>query len=434
MHNWGGALKDIETIERFGKVLQVVGPLVEGYLPGAVVGDRCEILPENGRPSVQADVVGFRESRALMMPFQDVRGVGVGSEIRLTRDEASVPAGEELLGRVIDALGNPIDEQGALNPLKRIPLEKGPINPLKREPISEPLDVGIRVVNALMTIGKGMRMAIFSGSGVGKSIMLGMMAKFTKADVVVIALVGERGREVAEFLEMSLGQEGISKSVLVVATADETPILRVRAGFLATSIAEYFCSQGKDVLLLMDSLTRLAMAQREIGLSVGEPPTTKGYTPSVFSLLPRVMERAGNFKGEGSITGLYTVLVEGDDIAFDGISDAIRAVSDGHILLSRELAFQNIYPAVDVLRSVSRVMSRVSSKEHLELANNFRDMLANYQKAEDLINIGAYARGSNPKIDAAIAKHDKMLALVRQGENERVEMAKSLVQLKDLFR
>jgi len=261
MHNWESALKDIETIERFGKVLQVVGPLVEGYLPGAVVGDRCEILPENGRPSVQADVVGFRESRALMMPFQDVRGVGVGSEIRLTRDEASVPAGEELLGRVIDALGNPIDEQGALNPSKRIPLEKGPINPLKRELISEPLDVGIRVVNALMTIGKGMRMAIFSGSGVGKSIMLGMMAKFTKADVVVIALVGERGREVSEFLEVSLGKEGISRSVLVVATADEAPILRVRAGFLATSIAEYFCSQGKDVLLLMDSLTRLAMAQ-----------------------------------------------------------------------------------------------------------------------------------------------------------------------------
>ena len=434
MRNWGAALNDIQAIERFGKVLQVVGPLVEGYLPGAVVGDCCEILPDNGRSSVLADVVGFRESRALMMPFQDVRGVGVGSEIRLTKDKASVPAGEELLGRVIDALGNPIDQLGALNPSRRIPLEKGPVNPLKRELISEPLDVGIRVVNALTTIGKGMRMAIFSGSGVGKSVMLGMMAKFTKADVVVIALVGERGREVAEFIELSLGQEGISRSVLVVATADEAPILRIRAGFLATAIAEYFCSEGKDVLLLMDSLTRLAMAQREVGLSVGEPPTTKGYTPSVFSLLPRIMERAGSFKGEGSITGLYTVLVEGDDIAFDGISDAIRAVSDGHIILSRELAFQNIYPAVDVLRSISRVMSRVGQKDHLELANNFRDMLANYQKAEDLINIGAYARGSNPKIDTAIAKHDKMLSFIRQGQNERVDMTKSVAQLKELFR
>lgn len=434
MRDWLTTLSEIETIERFGRVTQVVGPLVEGYLPGAVVGDSCEILPENGRTSIQADVVGFREEKALIMPFRDVRGVGVGSEIRLFKNEADIPAGEGLLGRVLDALGNPIDHRGPLKVAERIAVDREPVNPLKRRPISEPMDVGLRVINGLVTIGKGMRMAIFSGSGVGKSVMLGMMAKFTQSDVVVIALIGERGREVAEFLETNLGQEGLKRAVLVVATADEAPVLRVRAGFVASAIARYFCGRGKNVLLLVDSLTRLAMAQREIGLSVGEPPTTKGYTPSVFSLLPRLMEQAGNFEGEGQITGIYTVLVEGDDLAFDGISDAIRAVSDGHILLSRDLAFQNVYPAVDVLRSVSRVMSRVTPKEQIELANLFRDSLASYQKAEDLINIGAYVRGSNPKIDAAIARHERMLAFIRQDLNERVSMASSLSQLKSLFR
>jgi flagellum-specific ATP synthase len=366
------------------------------------------------------------------MPLGELRGLGPGSLIRVCRTSATMKIGEELLGRVVDAMGNPIDEGSRPQLHTEMPVYALPPGPMKRKKITQPLDLGVRAINALITCGSGQRMGIMAGSGVGKSVLLGMMAKHARADVNVIALIGERGREVREFIERDLGEEGLARSVVLVATSDQSPLLRMRGAFVATTIAEYFCSQGKDVLLMMDSVTRFAMAMREVGLAVGEPPTTKGYTPSVFATLPKLLERAGSFKGKGSITGLYTVLVEGDDIN-EPIADAVRSILDGHIVLSRDLAAKNHYPSIDILHSASRVMRDIVSPEHLELSGKIREILATYREAEDLINIGAYATGSNQKIDYTLTRIEAVNEFLRQGMDEKVDLEQTLAELDTLI-
>jgi flagellum-specific ATP synthase len=340
--------------------------------------------------------------------------------------------GDDLLGRVIDGLGNPLDGKGSIKGKLLYPIYTDPISPLERSPIREPLDTGIRSINALLTCGKGQRIGIFSGSGVGKSILLGMIARNTSADVSVIALVGERGREVAEFIHDVLGKKGLDRSIVIAATSDQPPLIRLKAGYLAMTIAEYFRDSGKDVILMMDSITRFAMAQREVGLSLGEPPTTKGYTPSVFATLPRLLERAGSVKGGGSITGFFTVLVESDDMN-DTIADAVRSILDGHIILSRDIANQGIYPAIDCLMSVSRVMINVVSSEHLEASKELLDLLSQYRRAEDLILLGAYVQGSNHKVDRALALMDRIQSFLRQGIDERADLNTSIDALFELI-
>jgi flagellum-specific ATP synthase len=396
-----------------GKVTEVNGMIIKGYLPGASVGSVCEITPSGGDRTFLAEVVGFKDKSVLMMPLGNMRGIALGSKIVLARQIATVKAGDELLGRIVDGLGRPLDDLGELENFKEIPLYNEVRNPLERRPIREPLDLGVRSINATLTVGQGQRIAIMAGSGVGKSVLLGMMARYTNADVNVIALIGERGREVREFIENDLGPEGMSRSVVVCVTSDQSPLLRMRGSFVATAIAEYFSAKGKNVLLMMDSVTRFAMAQREIGLSTGEPPSSKGYTPSVFSTLPKLLERAGSFEGEGSITGFYTTLVEGDDMN-DPIGDAVRSIVDGHIVLSRTLAHRGHYPAVDVLQSASRVMRSVVSADHAKMAQKMREILATYKEAEDLINIGAYKAGSNPRIDKAIKFIDGVNGFLKQ--------------------
>jgi len=396
-----------------GKVTEVNGMIIKGYLPGASIGSICEITPSGLERSFLAEVVGFKDKHVLMMPLSDMRGVALGSKIVLARQIATVKAGEELLGRVVDGLGRPLDQLGEIENFKEVPLYNEVRNPLERSPIRSPLDVGVRAINGLLTTGQGQRIAIMAGSGVGKSVLLGMMARYTTADVNVIALIGERGREVREFIEHDLGPEGMKKSVVVCVTSDQSPLLRMRGAFVATAIAEYFSAKGKNVLLMMDSVTRFAMAQREIGLSTGEPPSSKGYTPSVFSTLPKLLERAGAFDGEGSITGFYTTLVDGDDMN-DPIGDAVRSIVDGHIVLSRAIAQKGHYPAIDVLQSASRVMRNVSSSEHVKMAQKMREILATYKEAEDLINIGAYKQGSNPRIDKAVKLIEGVNQFLRQ--------------------
>ena len=348
------------------------------------------------------------------------------------QQRAIIPVGPGLLGRVIDGLGNPIDNKGPIFVESEYPIYSAPINPLSRKRISQPLDLGIRALNGLLTVGCGQRIGIFSGSGVGKSVLLGMIARKTRADVNVIALIGERGRELNEFIEKELGEEGLKRSVIVVATSDHLPLIRMRGAFIATAIAEFFRDQGKHVNLMMDSVTRFAMAQREIGLALGEPPTTKGYTPSVFTLLPKLCERAGTSANRGTITGLYTVLVEGDDTN-EPIADALRAILDGHINLTRDLAAQNHYPAIDVLQSISRVMDDIVDSEHRQYANKLKETLAIYRKAEDLINIGAYVAGSNPKIDYAIEMVEKINSYLKQDIDETTDFNASISQLAQLF-
>jgi flagellum-specific ATP synthase len=382
---------------------------------------------------VRAEVLGFRDNKVLLMPLGEFRGIAPGNRVVATQQKALIGVGEELLGRVIDGLGNPIDGKGAIRIEAEYPIYKNPTNPLLRNRITRPLDTGIRAINGLLTIGCGQRMGIFSGSGVGKSILLGMIARKTAADVNVIALIGERGREVNDFLERDLGQEGLARSVVIVATSDHLPLLRMRGAFIATAIAEYFRDRGRHVILMMDSVTRFAMAQREIGLATGEPPTTKGYTPSVFSLLPKLLERAGTSSDRGTITGLYTVLVEADDMN-EPISDAVRSILDGHIILSRDLAMQNHYPAIDVLNSVSRVMVDIMGQKHMRNANKLKAALDTYRKAEDLINIGAYVSGSNPKIDYSIDMIERMNEYLTQDITETVRFEDSVKQLDILFK
>jgi flagellum-specific ATP synthase len=426
-------LKRINPIRVNGKVSEIVGLTVEGYGPAASIGDVCGIIPVNGDPPLEAEVVGFKKGRVLLMPLQSIQGLGPGCRIISLGRRAAIGVGKGLLGRVIDGLGNPIDNKGPIEFCDEYPIYADPINPLDRGRIVEPMDLGIRSLNALFTCGKGQRMGIFSGSGVGKSVLMGMIALNTEADVNVIGLIGERGREVREFLEKNLGEEGLKRSVVVVAASDMHPLVRMRAAYVATTVSEYFRDQGNDVLLMVDSLTRFAMAQREVGLSVGEPPTTKGYTPSVFSLLPKLLERSGIVEGVGSITGLYTILVEGDDFN-EPISDAARSILDGHISLSRSLANKNHYPAIDVLQSISRVMIDIVNKEHKNKANELMNIVATYKKAEDLINIGAYAKGSNPQIDYAIRMIDKVNGFLRQNIGEKIDFESARTQLMELLK
>ncbi len=422
------SIKSIETMTVWGKVTRVVGLMIEGYCPQASIGALCEIFPENNQPPLYAEVVGFRNQQGLLMPLGDIRGLRPGSRIRIIRESATIKVGNELLGRIIDGMEQPLDDKPRPQLSQEMALYGSPPEPMRRQNISEVLDVGIRAINGMITAGMGQRLGIMAGSGVGKSVLLGMMSRYAKADVNVIALIGERGREVREFIERDLGNEGMARSVLVVVTSDQSPLLRMRGAFVATTIAEYFCQQGKNVLLMMDSVTRFAMAMREIGLAVGEPPTTKGYTPSVFATLPRLLERAGRFRNQGSITGIYTVLVDGDDMT-EPVADSVRSILDGHIVLSRDIAAKNHFPAIDILNSASRVMRDIISPRHLELVGKARSVLATYTEAEDLINIGAYAKGSNPKIDYAISKINQINEFLQQRFDETTPFAATLERL-----
>jgi flagellum-specific ATP synthase len=425
-------LSTLHLTKDSGKVTEVTGMLIKGYLPGANLGSICSIHPSGQENHFLAEVVGFKDRSVLMMPLGDMRGVGLGAKIQLVRQNASVRVGEELLGRVIDGLGQTIDGLGEVEGVKEVPLYSETRNPLNRKPIREPLDLGIRAINSALTVGRGQRVGIMAGSGVGKSVLLGMMARYTKADVNVIALIGERGREVREFIENDLGPEGMKKSVVVVVTSDQSPLIRMRGAFVATAIAEFFSGTGLNVLLMMDSVTRFAMAQREIGLSAGEPPASKGYTPSVFSTLPKLLERAGSFENEGSITGLYTVLVEGDDMD-DPIADSVRSIVDGHIVLSRALAQKAHYPAIDILQSTSRVMRAVTTSDHIRLAQKMRENLAVYKEAEDLINIGAYKPGSNPKIDKSVKLIDGLNDFLKQRVDDPTDFTQTIRSLQGIM-
>jgi flagellum-specific ATP synthase len=425
-------VEEAKTISVQGVVTQVIGMVIEGRGPGMAVGGIGEIDLKNNGSSIPAEVVGFRNDRVLLMPLGEMRGIEPGTRIRLKQQSPDIKVGQKLLGRVIDGLGNQIDQKDRIEYETEYPLYAEPLNPLLRERISEPVDVGIRAINGLITIGKGQRIGIMSGSGVGKSVLMGMIARHTAADISVIALIGERGREVREFIERDLGEAGLRRSVVVVATSDQPPLIRMRGAYLATAIAEYFRDKGKDVILMMDSITRFAMSYREVGLAIGEPPTSRGYTPSVFAQLPKLLERAGTKRGGGSITGIYTVLVEGDDMN-EPIADASRSIIDGHIVLSRDLANENHYPAIDVLGSISRVMRDITGENQRKNAKKLINILATYRKAEDLINIGAYVKGSNPKIDYAVKMIDKVNAYLQQEVEERVSYGESAAQLAALF-
>ncbi|MFN3696888.1 MAG: FliI/YscN family ATPase [Pseudobdellovibrio sp.] len=411
--------------EDSGKITEVTGLLIKGFLPGASVGSICAIETPYTTKPLLAEVVGFKDRQVLMMALNEMRGVSLGCKITLSRSVASVRVSEDLLGRVVDGMGMPLDDQSPIDNFKEFPLYADVVNPLHRDPIRQPLDVGVRAINSMITAGRGQRVAIMAGSGVGKSVLMGMMAKQTEADVNVIALIGERGREVREFIEHELGEEGMRKTVVVCVTSDQSPLLRMRGAYVATAIAEYFAKNKKNVLLVMDSVTRFAMAMREIGLSIGEPPTSRGYTPSVFSTLPKLLERAGNFENGGSITGFYTTLVEGDDMN-DPIGDSVRSIVDGHVVLSRTLAQKGHYPAIDVLQSASRVMKAVSTPEHVKMANKMRELMATYKEAEDLINIGAYKAGANPKIDRAIKSIDAINDFLKQRTDDHSNLSQCL--------
>lgn len=411
--NLNAVLDQINPVVVAGRVVQAIGIVIEGSGPMATVGELCEISREDGGEPIAAEVVGFRGDRVLLMPLGEMQGIGPGSLITMTGRVASVPVGRNLLGRVLDGLGRPLDEKGDIASAVRYPLHAGAPNPLKRARIREPLDLGIRAINGFLTCGRGQKMGIFSGAGVGKSVLLGMISRYTKADVNVIALVGERGREVKEFLERDLGEAALQRSVVVVATSDQAPLVRLRAALVATAIAEYFRDAGQQVLLLMDSLTRLAYSQREIGLAIGEPPATKGYTPSVFTMLPRILERVGTGPGPGAITGLYTVLVDGDDLT-DPIADAVRSILDGHIVLSRALAARNHFPAIDLLQSTSRVMRDIVGREHQAAAGTVMELIARYRQSEDLILLGAYKQGMNGALDRAVQLQDAINGYLRQ--------------------
>ena len=417
-------------VKKTGKISRIIGLMIESDGPGVAIGCICTIQSRT-RPPIEAQVVGFRDNQTLLMPLGDIYGIEPSCTIEVTEEQPSFGVSSEMIGRVLDGNGKPIDGKGPIPLGTEYPLMGTPLNPLCRERARHSLDVGVRSINGLLTCAKGQRVGIMAGTGVGKSVLLGMIARNTEAEVNVIALIGERGREVKEFIDENLGPEGLKRSIVIAAASDQPPLVRLRGAFIATTIAEYFRDQGKDVLLMMDSITRFALAQREIGLSVGEPPTTKGYPPSAFSFIPKLLERAGTGEGNGTITGLYTVLVEGDDIS-EPVSDAVRAVLDGHIVLDRELAAHNHYPAIDVLASVSRLMIDVISKEHYDLSMKLKDFLATYNEAKDLINIGAYAKGSNPKWDIAIDKIDRINAYLKQGIMETVTMEESLNTLKEI--
>lgn len=416
--------------KRLGKVVKVVGLTIESIGPNARLNDLCRIISQDRNQSVYAEVVGFRDDRVLLMPYDNVQGVGLGSRVENTDSPIQVPVGEALLGKCLDGLGHPLDDS-EIQTANYYSVEAQPPDPMKRALIDEVLPLGVKAVDGLITVGKGQRIGIFAGSGVGKSTLLGMFARNTKADINVIALVGERGREVREFIERDLGEEGMKRSIVVVATSDKPALIRNKAAKTATAIAEYFRDQGKDVLLMMDSLTRFSMAQREIGLASGEPPVSRGYPPSVYSEMPKLLERAGKSE-KGSITGLYTVLVDGDDFN-EPITDTARGILDGHIMLSRKLGHKNHYPAIDILQSISRVMSSIVTQEHKKAASQLKTVLATYNEAEDLINIGAYKKGSNKSIDYAIEKIDVVNDFLRQDVYDKYSFQEIVTLLEQLF-
>ncbi len=424
-------IKKSETVRVNGKVVDVIGLVIVSVGPNAAMGEICSIVDQNGNEVCKAEVVGFKNGKVLSIAIGEVHNISPACEIKASGKSFSVGLGKELLGRVIDGLGNPIDGKGAIDYSSFRECYREPPNPLERKRISSPIQTGIRAIDGLLTTGKGQRAGIFAGSGIGKSVLLGMIARNASADVNVIALIGERGREVREFIERDLGEEGLRKSVVVVATSDKSPLIRMKGAYIGTTIAEYFRDLGMDVLFMMDSVTRFAMAQREIGLTIGEPPTTKGYTPSVFSLLPKLLERAGNTE-KGSITGFYTVLVDGDDMT-EPIADAVRSILDGHIVLSRKLANQGQYPAIDTLQSVSRVMPDIIDHDHYQRAMRFNEIIATYKEAEDMINIGAYVRGSNPQIDHALSKISQLRSFLKQDIFEKALYDDSVERLNNII-
>lgn len=424
------AITNCDNMKINGKITQIIGLVMESQGPNVNLGELCYVYPHRKGECIPAEVVGFRENRILLMPVGDLQGIGPGCEVVSAHRMLQVNVGRQLLGRILDGLGNPIDDKGPLVTDIQYPLNSTPPPPLTRRRIEDKLGVGVRAIDSLLTMGRGQRVGIMAGSGVGKSTLLGMIARNTEADISVIALIGERGREVREFIERDLGEEGLKRSVVVVATSDQPALVRIKGAMTATAIAEYFRDQGLDVMLMMDSVTRFAMAQREVGLSVGEPPATRGYTPSVFAMLPKLLERSGT-GDRGSITGIYTVLVDGDDMN-EPIADAVRSILDGHVVLSRDLAALNHYPAIDVLNSVSRVMTEIVDKEHRQCAQQLRALLATYREAEDLINIGAYAQGSNSNIDRAIAAIDQIKSFLQQDVNENTPITETIERLKVL--
>ena len=420
-------LRNLPKYRVKGKVLGIKGAVIEAKLPKVHIGDFCTV-----NKTLEAEVVGFKEGKTLLMAYDDPCGITLGAEVEAKLSGLKFPVGDSLLGAVVDPFGRILNGKEFV-PTDFVPLKPMPVNPLERDRIREPLDLGVRAINALLTVGKGQRLGIFAGAGVGKSTLLGMVARYTSADVNVVALIGERGREVKEFLEDCLGKEGLERSVVVVATSDMPPLAKIRAAHTAFAVAEYFSSRGKDVLLLFDSLTRFAMAQREIGLSIGEPPTSKGYTPSVFSGLARLIERAGNFLRGGSITGIFTVLVEGDEISQDPVADAAVGLLDGHIVLSREMANRRLFPAIDVLKSVSRLVHQLLPEEILKKQSLLFKLESIYRENQELIQLGLYKRGTSPLVDLSIFAHDRVEKFIQQGVETRVTLEESLRQFQNLI-
>lgn len=427
VHKYVSALKHLDPVRVNGKVTQVIGLTVESEGPDAKIGDVCHIYPAHSRRPVLAEVVGFRNNKVILMPLGELEAIGPGCDVVGTGKPLTVQVGYELLGKVLDGLGRPLDGSHLPARMTSYSTNAAPYNPLRRPRVTEPISVGIRCIDGLLTVGKGQRIGIFAGSGVGKSTLLGMIARNTSADVNVIGLIGERGREVLDFIERDLGPEGLARSVVVVATSDQPALIRIKGALIATSIAEYFRDRGQNVMLMMDSVTRYAMALREVGLAVGEPPATRGYTPSVFANLPRLLERSGTGP-KGTITAFYTVLVDGDDMN-EPIADAVRGILDGHIVLRRELANRGHFPAIDVLASVSRLMNEIVSADQLAAAERLKRMLAVYTSSEDLINLGAYQRGSNPQIDEALEYIQQIWEFTRQGIHEKVTLEEARTQL-----
>lgn len=430
LEKYSEIIKKTNPMREIGKVTEIIGLTIEADGPQSSIGDLCYIYNNFDSEPIWSEVVGFKLGKILLMPLGSMEGLQPGAIVVNTGSAMKLKVGEQLLGRVLDGLGRPIDNLGEINSQNLRSTDAEAINPLKRRRITEPLSLGIKSIDGFITVGKGQRLGIFAGSGVGKSTTLGMMAKNTSADLNVIALIGERGREVREFIENTLGTEGMKKTVVVAATSEQPAVVKIKAACVATTIAEYFRDSGRDVLFMLDSLTRISMAQREVGLAIGEPPATRGYTPSVFALMPKILERAGS-NDKGTMTGLYTVLVEGDDFN-EPISDTARSILDGHIMLSRDMAHKNHYPAVDVLQSISRVMPEVTTPEHRKAAGNLRNLLAVFKKNEDLISIGAYVKGSDPKCDKAIAMMDKINAFLQQSTSDKFlyeEIVEELVKL-----